>query len=70
MAIRLGLVGLGQIARNRHVPSIAASPDFVLAAIADPRGGDPVEGVATRSTCSNTSRLPAARAARARRAWA
>ena len=46
MAIRLGLVGLGQIARNRHVPSIAASPDFVLAAIADPRGGDPVEGVA------------------------
>jgi D-galactose 1-dehydrogenase len=46
MAIRLGLVGLGQIARNRHVPSIAASPDFALAAIADLRGGDPVEGVA------------------------
>lgn len=46
MAIRLGLVGLGQIARNRHVPTIAASADFTLAAIADPRGGEPVEGVA------------------------
>lgn len=46
MTLRLGLVGLGQIARNRHVPSIAASADFTLAALADPRGGDAVAGVA------------------------
>lgn len=46
MTYRIGLVGLGQIARNRHVPTIAASPDFTLAAIADPRGGEAVEGVA------------------------
>ena len=46
MILRLGLVGLGQIARNRHVPSIAASADFTLAALADPRRGDAVAGVA------------------------
>jgi len=46
MTHRIGLVGLGQIARKSHLPSIAASPHFTLAALADPRGGDPVEGVA------------------------
>ena len=45
MTIRIGLVGLGQIARNRHVPTIVASSDFILAALADRRGGEPVEGV-------------------------
>ena len=46
MTIRIGIVGLGQIARNRHVPTIVASADVTLAALADPRGGEPVEGVA------------------------
>ncbi len=46
MTIRIGIVGLGQIARKSHLPSIAASPEFTLAALADPRGGDAVAGVA------------------------
>ena len=31
MTVRLGLVGLGQIARNRHLPAIAATKAFTLA---------------------------------------
>jgi predicted dehydrogenase len=34
--IRIGLVGVGKIARDRHLPSIAASTQFVLAGLADP----------------------------------
>ncbi len=49
MTIRIGIVGLGQIARKSHLPAIAASPDFTLAALADPRGADPVQGVAIAS---------------------
>lgn len=45
MAIRIGLVGLGQIARNRHLPSIAANNDFVLAGLASHSGGPDVEGL-------------------------
>jgi D-galactose 1-dehydrogenase len=36
--IRLGLVGLGKIARDQHLPAIAASPDFTLAAAATLHG--------------------------------
>lgn len=32
--IRVGIVGLGKIARDQHLPAIAASPDFTLAAVA------------------------------------
>ena len=32
--IRLGLVGIGKIARDQHLPAIAANPAFVLAATA------------------------------------
>ncbi|EMD82844.1 Gfo/Idh/MocA family protein [Pacificimonas flava] len=32
--IRLGLVGIGKIARDQHIPAINASPDFELAATA------------------------------------
>lgn len=32
--VRIGIVGLGEIAREHHVPSIAADPGFVLAAVA------------------------------------
>lgn len=38
--IRLGIVGLGKIARDQHLPAIAADPRFRLVAVADPRGGD------------------------------
>ena len=45
MAIRIGLVGLGQIARSRHLPSIAANGDFVLAGLASHSGGPDVAGL-------------------------
>jgi predicted dehydrogenase len=32
--LRLGIVGVGKIARDQHLPSIAASPDFFLTAAA------------------------------------
>jgi D-galactose 1-dehydrogenase len=34
--IRIGLVGLGKIARDQHLPTLAASPDFAPVAGADP----------------------------------
>jgi D-galactose 1-dehydrogenase len=34
MAIRIGIVGLGKIAHDQHVPVLRASPDFALVAIA------------------------------------
>lgn len=43
MTIRLGVVGLGQIARGQHLPVIADSPDFELTATASP--GDRLDGV-------------------------
>lgn len=43
--IRIGLVGLGQIATKRHLPSIAASADFTLAGLASLGGGAAVDGV-------------------------
>lgn len=43
MATRIALVGIGKIARDQHVPSIAASPDWELAATVSSHSG--VEGV-------------------------
>ncbi|HMA51367.1 MAG TPA: Gfo/Idh/MocA family oxidoreductase [Magnetospirillaceae bacterium] len=40
MQIGVGLVGVGKIAATQHVPAIESDPHFVLAATADPRGGD------------------------------
>lgn len=37
MSIRIAIVGYGKIARDQHVPSIAADPRFELAAIVSPR---------------------------------
>jgi D-galactose 1-dehydrogenase len=34
MVIRVGIVGVGKIATDQHIPAIAASPDFELVAIA------------------------------------
>ncbi len=34
MAIRIGVLGIGKIARDQHLPAIAASPDFQLVACA------------------------------------
>ena len=41
--IRVAIVGVGKIARDQHVPSIAASPDFELVATASRNGR--IEGV-------------------------
>lgn len=41
--IRLGLVGVGKIARDQHIPAIRANPRFELVATASPQGC--VEGV-------------------------
>lgn len=46
MPTRIGLIGLGQIARNRHLPAIAASPEFTLTALASSDAPAPVEGMA------------------------
>jgi D-galactose 1-dehydrogenase len=35
--IRMGIVGIGKIARDQHIPCIAASPAFELCAVASPR---------------------------------
>ena len=42
--IRTGIVGLGKIAKDQHVPAIRANPAFVLAATASPH--DQLPGVA------------------------
>ncbi|MFT7723694.1 MAG: Gfo/Idh/MocA family oxidoreductase [Roseateles sp.] len=44
MALKLGLVGIGKIARDQHIPAIAADPRFELAATASRNAG--VDGVA------------------------
>ncbi len=38
MTIRIAIVGVGKIARDQHVPAIAASPDFDLVATASRNG--------------------------------
>lgn len=42
-ATRIALVGIGKIARDQHIPTIAASPDFEL--VAAVTGHQPPEGV-------------------------
>ena len=46
MTIKLGIVGIGKIARDQHLPTIAANPAFDLVAAAS-KSGQPVEGVPT-----------------------
>src|SRR5262245_55928841 len=40
-SLRIAIVGLGKIARDRHVPAISAASGVTLAAIADPRASLP-----------------------------
>jgi D-galactose 1-dehydrogenase len=44
MPIRIAIIGYGKIARDQHIPSIAANPNFELAAVAS-SSGDPGLGV-------------------------
>jgi D-galactose 1-dehydrogenase len=48
MTIRIGLVGVGKIARDQHIPAITASPDYQLVATASHHGR--VEGVPSYTT--------------------
>jgi len=48
MSISIGIVGLGKIARDQHVPVLRASPDFELTAIAS--RNDSLEGCASFAT--------------------
>ena len=48
--IRIGLVGVGKIARDQHLPVIGASPDFTLAAVASRQGT--TDGVPNHRTLS------------------
>lgn len=50
-AIRLAIVGLGKIARDQHLPAIAATPGIELTAIASRNAA--VEGVPHFPTLSN-----------------
>lgn len=56
MTTKIALVGIGKIARDQHVPSIAASPDWALAATVSRHGS--VDGIAAYAD------LPAMLAAR------
>jgi D-galactose 1-dehydrogenase len=38
MAIRIGVIGLGKIAQDQHLPVIAKNPDFELVAVTSQRG--------------------------------
>ena len=46
ISIRLGLIGLGKIARDSHLPAIAKTPAFTLTAVATPSGsGDAIPDI-------------------------
>ena len=45
MALKLGLVGIGKIARDQHIPALAADPRFELVATASRNAS--VDGVAS-----------------------
>lgn len=49
MTIRIAIVGFGKIARDEHLPAIAADPRFSLAAVVT-RSGDPEIGVSAFTT--------------------
>jgi len=48
-ACRIGVIGLGKIAQDQHLPVIAASGDFTLAAVASQRGLPAGQALAFRS---------------------
>ncbi len=39
--LRIALIGFGKIARDQHVPAIAANPEFALSAVVSPRAAGP-----------------------------
>lgn len=41
MAYKLGIIGLGKIAQDQHLPVVAKNPDFELAAVVSSKGAHP-----------------------------
>ena len=52
--IPIAIVGVGKIARDQHIPTIAANPDFRLAAVVT--RNHPVEGVPSFATITEMAR--------------
>ena len=52
--LRLAIVGLGKIARDQHLPTVAALPAIALAAIADPNAS--LDGVASFASLEEAER--------------
>ena len=50
MTIRVGIVGLGQIAQVQHIPALTATPGLVLAAVANPVPAPVPDGVALHAS--------------------
>ena len=46
MTIKIGLIGVGKIARDQHIPALAANPDFTLVGVGS-KSGQGVDGVPT-----------------------
>jgi D-galactose 1-dehydrogenase len=44
---RIGIIGFGKIARDQHVPAIAATPAFELVAVSNVGSGPAPDGVQT-----------------------
>lgn len=53
-AIPIAIVGVGKIARDQHIPTIAANPDFRLAAVVT--RNHPIEGVPSFATITEMAR--------------
>ena len=49
--LRTAIVGVGKIARDRHIPALRSNPAFALVACADPGGG--MEGLASFTSVSD-----------------
>lgn len=62
MSIRLGIIGVGKIARDQHLPAIAANPAFTLVGAANRSGGE-VDGIPVfpdlDALCAGVSNLEA-----------
>lgn len=56
--IPIAIIGLGKIAREQHIPAIAANPDFRLVATVSPRGGPQAGAPNFASTAEMLAALP------------
>ena len=55
---RIGVIGLGKIAQDQHLPVIAKSPSFELAAVSSQRGLTAGDALAFRDPTSLLAKTP------------